>query len=118
MKNIIESATELEILAEADVVVCGGGPAGIAAAIASARKGARTILLEATENLGGVWTSGLMPYILGYCEQKGIISEIKEAFQAVTEDNAKNLPLPEDVKLIVEQMCIKEGVTNSKNRTK
>lgn len=36
----------IEISKQADVIVAGGGPAGIAAAIASARQGADTILLE------------------------------------------------------------------------
>ncbi len=37
-----------------EVIVCGGGPSGIAAAVAAARGGARTLLIEALANVGGV----------------------------------------------------------------
>lgn len=43
-----------------DVVVAGGGPAGSAAAITAARRGARVLLVEATGCLGGMGTSGLV----------------------------------------------------------
>jgi hypothetical protein len=43
-----------------DVVVAGGGPAGSAAAICSARLGAKVLLVEATGCLGGMGTSGLV----------------------------------------------------------
>ena len=43
-----------------DLVVCGGGPAGTAAAVCGARLGLRTLLLEATGCLGGMGTSGLV----------------------------------------------------------
>lgn len=39
---------------EYDVVVCGGGPAGVGAAVAAGRAGARTLLVEATGCLGGL----------------------------------------------------------------
>lgn len=44
-----------------EVIVVGGGPAGCAAAIASARRGAKTLLIEATGSLGGMGTMGLVP---------------------------------------------------------
>jgi len=44
----------------ADVVVCGGGPAGTAAAIAAARAGADTLLIEKYGALGGIAASGLL----------------------------------------------------------
>ncbi|XFA99124.1 FAD-dependent oxidoreductase [Candidatus Izemoplasma sp. B36] len=44
-----------------DVIVLGGGPAGCTAAIASAREGAKTLLVEATTALGGMSTMGLIP---------------------------------------------------------
>ena len=46
---------------EADVVVLGGGPAGCATAIAAARDGARTLLIEQYGFLGGMGTAGLVP---------------------------------------------------------
>ena len=44
-----------------DVIVVGGGPAGCTAAIAAAREGARTLLIEAMGQLGGMGTIGLVP---------------------------------------------------------
>ncbi|MBS5530221.1 FAD-dependent oxidoreductase [bacterium] len=48
-----------------DVVVCGGGPAGCAAAIAAARSGMRVALIEAQGQLGGTAVSGLVAHWLG-----------------------------------------------------
>ena len=43
-----------------DVIVVGGGPSGCTAAIAAAREGAKTLLIESTGMLGGMGTAGLM----------------------------------------------------------
>lgn len=48
------------VLAEADVVVCGGGTAGIAAAYCAARHGAKVVLLERWPSLGGMATNALV----------------------------------------------------------
>jgi ribulose 1,5-bisphosphate synthetase/thiazole synthase len=58
--KITEPAREIPIVAQADVVVVGGGPAGVAAAIGAARAGASTILVERYNCLGGLWTGGLV----------------------------------------------------------
>ena len=47
-------------LKEYDAAVCGGGVAGIAAALASARRGMNTVLIEKTILPGGLATSGLV----------------------------------------------------------
>ena len=57
-----------------DVIVVGGGPAGCAAATAAAREGAKTLLLEATGILGGMGTSGLVPWFCGYGDGEKIIA--------------------------------------------
>ena len=47
---------------EADVVVVGGGTAGVFAAIAAAKTGAKTLLLEKSGMLGGTMTNGMVTY--------------------------------------------------------
>ena len=42
----VEDAREIPVVADYDVIVCGGGPAGFAAALAAARSGAKTALIE------------------------------------------------------------------------
>ena len=50
---------DIPATARADVLVAGGGLGGVAAAIAAARAGARTILVERNGYLGGVATAGM-----------------------------------------------------------
>ena len=51
---------EIPVIDAGDVLVVGGGPGGIAAAISSARNGARTTLVERFGYLGGNLTAGLV----------------------------------------------------------
>jgi hypothetical protein len=59
-KTILEPARDVRICHEADVVVVGGGPGGHSAAIAAARSGARTVLVERYGHLGGMATGGIV----------------------------------------------------------
>ena len=58
MDYITENAREIPVAGEADVVVVGGGVAGVAAAVAAARSGAKVILIEKSIVLGGLATLG------------------------------------------------------------
>ncbi len=62
---------ELPLLLEAEVVVVGGGPAGIAAAISSARAGARTALIERYGFFGGNATAAWVGTICGLYVKRG-----------------------------------------------
>ena len=66
MKMIDEPARRTEIRAEVDVLVVGGGSAGIASAISAARKGARVMLVERYGFLGGTLTAVTLGSICGY----------------------------------------------------
>lgn len=65
MKTISEPARLTPVTGEFDVLVCGAGPAGFAAAVCAAREGAKTCLVEQTGLVGGVATSGLMSHWTG-----------------------------------------------------
>ena len=58
--GIVVPERRMPVLAEADVVVCGGGTAGIAAACCAARHGAKVLLLERWPSLGGMATNALV----------------------------------------------------------
>ena len=58
MTTVPESSREIPVVDQVDVLVVGGGPAGIGAAISAARLGAKTLIVEQFNCLGGVATSG------------------------------------------------------------
>lgn len=58
--HVVVPEKKVEVMAEADVLVCGGGPAGVAAACAASRCGAKTVLIERWPFLGGMGTAALV----------------------------------------------------------
>lgn len=54
-----------------DVIVVGGGIAGVAAAVSAARNGASTFLIEKSVNLGGLATNGLISWYEPLCDGEG-----------------------------------------------
>ncbi len=68
---INEKERKINVFGSYDVVVAGGGISGIAAALASARTGAKTLLLEKMYLLGGLATNGLVTIYLPICDGKG-----------------------------------------------
>ncbi len=64
-------------LGEYDVIVAGGGPAGMGAALAAGRAGARTLLVERHAMLGGLWTMGLVTPFFDAANKRGLSREIQ-----------------------------------------
>lgn len=125
IKTIQEPAKTIPVLAEADVVVAGGGMSGVIAAVAAARNGAKTILVERFSCLGGVATMGLP--LQGYCSDTGeqIVTGLPEEFRqrliarGGAVDHFINCKMhnpfvvvaPESVKIVCQQMLQEAGVT-------
>lgn len=59
-QKVIQENLQTNVCLEADVIVVGGGPGGHSAAIAAARNGAKTILIERYGHLGGMATGGIV----------------------------------------------------------
>lgn len=71
MRLILEKSREVEVVRSVDVLVAGGGIAGVAAALAAARSGAKTLLLEKECALGGLATLGMIIRYLPLCDGYG-----------------------------------------------
>lgn len=103
-----EPARKLPLREDADVIVCGGGPAGVAAAIAAARAGARTRLFEVHGCLGGVWTAGLLTYIFDF-NKPGLTRELVGKLDERGARRSKNPDRftyePDSMKLLLEELC-------------
>ena len=73
-----------------DVIVVGGGPSGCAAAVAAAREGAKTLLIEAMGVLGGMGTAGLVPAWCPFSDGSKII--YKGIAEKVFLESKKGMP--------------------------
>ncbi|OGV74224.1 MAG: glucose-inhibited division protein A [Lentisphaerae bacterium RIFOXYB12_FULL_65_16] len=116
MAHIHESARDIPVLREVDVVVCGGGPAGVAAALAAARAGAKTALVELHGCLGGIWTAGMLCWIIDYANKTGIMAEILQRLEdrgaRTFEPNghSTNAYDVEEMKCLLDDLCGDAGV--------
>lgn len=117
-KTIHETARDINIFAEADVLVVGAGPAGVTAAITAAREGASTILVERYGCLGGMATGGL---VLMFGPAPGMGEEWIDRLNKVNgvhdlsktkepEWNRTKMLDPELLKCVLNEMALDAGV--------
>ena len=106
-----------ETIKNYDVIVCGGGPAGFSTAISAARTGANVLVVERNLCLGGIWTAGLLPWILDIKTKsgQGILKEMLEELSEqkagrFINDGVKFSCDVEEMKLYLEQKCVAEHV--------
>ena len=82
--TVTEPARTLPVYGEFDVVVIGGGPAGLAASVSAAKRGARTLLVERYGFLGGMGTAGGVTNFAGlYGRRNG---EMQQLVHGVVDD--------------------------------
>jgi len=102
----------------AQVLVAGGGPAGLAAAVAAARRGAATLLIERYGFLGGMATAGLVNPFMGWHAGgeplvAGIFQQTLDRMRAAGGYGGKRQPRafdPEVLKLVADELCAEAGV--------
>lgn len=116
----IKQEREIPVVGKYDVVVCGGGPGGIMAAIAAARGGAKTCLIERYGFLGGMATAGLVAPIsvFNYNGRRIInglpwefVERLEQIGGAREEKPLGNITFsPEKYKLVAQRMLKEAGV--------
>ncbi len=84
--KVMQPRRELPIFHRTDVLVVGGGPAGVTAAIAAKRTGAEVTLLERYGHFGGLWTGGLVLLVIGHILKGG-----KQVCQGIGEEMMRRL---------------------------
>jgi hypothetical protein len=122
-KKYTEKERQLDVFAEVDVLVVGGGPSGVSAAVGAARAGANTMIVESLGSFGGMWTNGLVITLAGFNSWlkpfrrcvNGVTGEWLRRATAMNgaEDNrgwALNSD-PEVMKLVADEMLLEVGVT-------
>jgi len=119
--SVTEPSREVEVAGDYDVIVCGGGPAGLIAAVAAARNGAKTLLIERYGFVGGMSTSALVTPIsefrhFGKQHIGGIPFELlrkaADLGGANVELESGNYPVNDEImKLAAQRLLLESGVT-------
>lgn len=120
MKTVREPSRDIPVIRQVDVLVAGGGPAGFVAAVAAARAGAKTLLVERYGCLGGLATGGLVLYMDAIADKEkrrvigGMPWEVLERLRAMN-GLAIDAPLrlhadSEVLKVLADRMCVEADV--------
>ncbi len=118
---ITEPPRSTPVAGSYDVIVAGGGPAGVIAAVAAARNGARTLLIERYGFVGGMSTAALVTPISefrvgGEPHIGGIPRELMQAAAAAggaeIDRESGNWPVNDEIlKLVAQRLLLESGVT-------
>ncbi|AEY67399.1 FAD-dependent oxidoreductase [Clostridium sp. BNL1100] len=118
---INENEKKIQVIDSYDVIVCGGGPSGIIAAIAAARNGAKTLLIERYGFVGGMASSALVTPISIFKKKKKLIIDgipfelmkrISDLNGADVTQDSGNVPVDDEMfKLAAQQLLLESGVT-------
>lgn len=117
MSEFIYESAQVPVIADVDVLVCGGGPAGIGASIMAARLGASVMVVESQGCLGGIATAGMMSHWGGRSSSK-VMPEIwdlsyeKSKDIGWTEENGsgRNGIYHDIQKIVLDEMMAKEKI--------
>jgi len=109
-ESVYEPGRNLPISGQADVIVCGAGPAGVAAALGAASCGVSVILLESSAMPGGIMTSGMMPNIIDANNKGGFLQKMMHFLHETGAAGSYNAYMPEAVKHYMESSLVKAGV--------
>ena len=119
MKHIVEPSRKIPIMAETDVLVVGSGPSGLAAALAAAREGVETLLVERYGCFGGNITQAMIGSIAWYryeqtVEAGGIGVEFEmraKAMGSSIQDRFGEVLDPDMFKYVADRMVLEAGIT-------
>ncbi|MBP3360495.1 MAG: FAD-dependent oxidoreductase [Clostridia bacterium] len=111
MEYYLKPEEKIPVIAAADVLVTGSGPAGIGAALTAARAGADVILIESTGAPGGIATTGLMSHWTGTVDSE-LYREIlqKSAEKNDFTDEVTVTIDPEKLKILYLELLSEAGV--------
>lgn len=106
---MLELTKNLESMGDYDVVVVGGGVAGVGAAIEAARQGARVLIVERSETLGGMLTAGHVSPPLGNFVKNTMADELLTAANC-TYNSGRSHDM-EQMKIVIAKLIEDVGVT-------
>ena len=109
MEYYVEPEKKIPVTDRVDVLVAGGGPAGIGAAVAAARQGCKTMLIEQAGDVGGVATTGMMSHWTGET-RGGLYEEILDRSRDDERNGDRQTINPEKLKNVLLEMLEEAGV--------
>lgn len=112
MSQTWNESRKTPVKGEYDVIVCGGGPSGCAAAVLAGRAGAKVLLIEQENCLGGMWTAGFVNPLFDYKNKGGLLEELIDDLKSSNDwGGFWNMSFHyERMKLLLEEKCTAANV--------